>query len=168
LTLEPRQETTIRRARPEDAATLSALAFRSKAYWGYDAAFMEACRDDLTLDASDLAASVAYVVEERGLILGFYRLHGHDGDEVTLTDLFMAPEAIGHGHGRRLWLHAVRTATSLGFRAMMLQSEPHAEGFYRAMGAVRIGESPSTVFPDRVLPLMRVSLMDRVHKGESV
>jgi len=161
LTLEPRQETTIRRARPEDAATLSALAFRSKAYWGYDAAFMEACRDDLTLAAADLAASVAYVVEERGLILGFYRLHGHDdGDEVTLTDLFIAPEAIGHGHGRRLWRHAVRTATGLGFRAMVLQSEPHAEGFYRAMGAVRIGESPSTVFPDRVLPLMRVSLID--------
>ena len=35
----------IRRARPADAAALSRLAYDSKASWGYDDAFMEACRD---------------------------------------------------------------------------------------------------------------------------
>ncbi len=46
---------TIRLARPEDAATVTALAFRSKASNGYDAAFMAACRDELTFDAETFA-----------------------------------------------------------------------------------------------------------------
>ena len=40
---------TIRRARPDEAALLSALALRSKAYWGYDTAFIEACVAALTI-----------------------------------------------------------------------------------------------------------------------
>ncbi len=147
----------IRPARVEEAATLSDLAFRSKAYWGYDAAFMDACRDDLAVSADEIARAPVYVLEEGGQILGFYKLDG-DGEEATLTDLFLDPAAIGRGHGRRLWRHAVRTAMRLQFATLVLQSEPHAEGFYRAMGAARVGESPSTVFPDRMLPLMRLSL----------
>ena len=40
-----------RSAKPEEADALSALAFRSKAYWGYGAEFLEACRSELTLTA---------------------------------------------------------------------------------------------------------------------
>ena len=45
----------IRSARPEEAETLSALALRSKAYWGYPADFMEACREELTLTPMTIA-----------------------------------------------------------------------------------------------------------------
>ena len=89
--------------------------------------------------------------------MGFYRLRAR-GDEATLADLFVEPGAIGRGYGRQLWEHAVATARRLGARRLVLQSEPHAEGFYRAMGAERIGEAPSTVFPGRSLPLMRLTL----------
>jgi hypothetical protein len=34
----------IRPARPDEATDLSALAMRSKAYWGYDDDFLRACR----------------------------------------------------------------------------------------------------------------------------
>ena len=40
---------TVRRACPDKAASLSELAVRLKAYWGYDAAFMAVCRDDLSV-----------------------------------------------------------------------------------------------------------------------
>ena len=148
---------TIRRARPEEASALSALAWRSKAHWGYDAAFLEACRADLTLSVHDVATSLVYVLDDEQGVAGFYRLRGR-GDDAELADLFVAPEAIGRGHGRRLWEHAVATARRLGYRRLVLQSDPHAEGFYRAMGAERAGESPSTVFPGRRLPLMRYRL----------
>ena len=39
----------IRDASPGDCEALSALAFSSKAHWGYDDAFMAACRDELTV-----------------------------------------------------------------------------------------------------------------------
>ena len=45
---------TIRAARVGEAGFLSELALRSKAHWGYDAAFIEACRDELSVDADRL------------------------------------------------------------------------------------------------------------------
>ena len=148
---------TIRRARPPEADRLSALAFRSKAYWGYDVDFMETCRADLTVLADDLLTELVYVLDLQDQLMGFYRLRVQD-NTVMLSDLFVEPQAIGHGYGKQLWRHAVATATDLGGEVLDLQSDPQAEGFYRAMGAQRVGESPSTVFPGRLLPLMRYSL----------
>jgi GNAT superfamily N-acetyltransferase len=147
----------IRRARPDESGSLSDLAFRSKAHWGYDDAFMAASRDDLTLAPGDIAGSTVYVAEEGGQPVGFYRLRRR-GDDAELTDLWIEPAAIGRGYGRQLWRHAVATAGQIGCRQLIWQSEPHAEGFYLAMGAERIGDSPSTVFPGRMLPLMRFVL----------
>jgi GNAT superfamily N-acetyltransferase len=149
---------TIRRARPAEADRLSALAFRSKAYWGYDVDFMEACRADLTVSADDLLAEPVYVLDLPGNLVGFYRLRVQGTTTVMLSDLFVEPDAIGQGYGKQLWQHAVATATDLGGEVLALQSDPQAEGFYRAMGAQRAGEAPSTVFPGLLLPFMRFSL----------
>ena len=62
----------IRRAQPNEAAQLGALAMRSKALWGYDAAFMEACRAPLTVTPERIATSPFYVLDEGGTITGFY------------------------------------------------------------------------------------------------
>lgn len=75
-----------------------------------------------------------------------------------MTDLWVEPGAIGQGHGRALWEHAVATAKGRGCRELLVQSDPHAEGFYRAMGAERSSTRPSTVFPGRELPLLRLPL----------
>jgi N-acetylglutamate synthase-like GNAT family acetyltransferase len=145
----------IRRARSEEAGTLSELALRSKGYWGYDAAFLEACRADLTLTLNHL--TLCWVLEVEGQIVGFYNLRGQ-GATVDLDNFFVEPAAIGRGFGRRLWRHAVETARRLGFEHMTVVSDPHAEGFYRAMGMQRIGEQPSTVDPHRMLPWLTFPL----------
>lgn len=46
---------TVRPARAAEAASLSALAIRSKAHWGYTEAQMKVFRDELTLSSADLA-----------------------------------------------------------------------------------------------------------------
>lgn len=107
--------------------------------------------------ADDIRRGLVFVLEADDRVIGFYALWGA-GDEVLLTDLFVDPERIGHGCGRLLWEHAVATARHFGFAAMTLHSDPHAEDFYRAMGATRIGVVTSSVFPDRLLPLMHVAL----------
>lgn len=147
----------IRPARAEEAATLSALALRANAHWGYDEAFMAACRDDLTVTPGDVAIHTIRVATLAGQPCGFYQMRG-TGAAATLTDLWVEPSAIGQGHGRALWQHAVATARERGFRELLVQSDPHAEGFYRAMGAERIGSQPSTVVPGRELPLLRLVL----------
>jgi GNAT superfamily N-acetyltransferase len=151
-------DSAIRRARPAEAGVLSALALRSKAHWGYDADFLAACRDDLTLTGEDVATSTVYVCDGVDAPSGFYRLLLQDDGVAELDALFVEPAAMGQGVGRRLWRHAAATAAKLGCREIVLQSDPQAEGFYLAMGAQRAGESASTVMPGRMLPLMRFLL----------
>jgi GNAT superfamily N-acetyltransferase len=153
-----RHPSPIRPARPDESSAISALAFRSKAHWGYDAAFLERCREDLSISAKEIATSIVVVHVGPAGIDGFYRLTTLDDRLACLDSLFVDPAAIGAGVGRRLWEHAVSTARALGFLAMEFQSDPHAEGFYLAMGATRIGDSESTVTPGRLLPLMRFIL----------
>jgi GNAT superfamily N-acetyltransferase len=151
-------DSTIRRARSAEASVLSALALRSKSHWGYDADFLAACRDELTLTADDIATSAVYVCDGSNAPAGFYRLLLQVDGVAELDALFVEPAAMGQGVGRRLWRHAVATAAKLGCREIVLQSDPQAEGFYLAMGAQRAGESESTVMPGRMLPLMRFRL----------
>jgi GNAT superfamily N-acetyltransferase len=149
--------TTIRPARPAEAALLSALALRAKAHWGYDAAFLEACRDDLTVTAATIATDTIRVATDNDEPRGFYGLRVA-GESAELIDLWVEPTAIGTGLGRALWTDAVAAARATGARELLIQSDPHAEGFYRRMGATQIGTKTSTVFPDRELPLLRLAL----------
>lgn len=147
---------TARPARPGEAGALSALALRSKAHWGYDREFLDACRADLTLRPEELADRRAVVADTGDGIAGFYTL---DGAPPTgeLGNLWVDPAFLRRGVGRRLWEHAMRTAAGLGFTAVLIDADPHAEGFYLAMGAVRVGASPSTVIPGRLLPRLRAT-----------
>lgn len=144
----------VRPARPDEAAALSELALRSKAHWGYDAQFLEACRPDLTLHPHEITARRTCVAEESGRVVGFYTLEG-DPPEGELGNLWIDPPHMGRRVGRRLWEHAMESARALGFAAVLVEADPHAEGFYTAMGAERIGGVPSPVVPGRVLPRLR-------------
>lgn len=150
---------TIRRAVADDAAALGELALRSKAHWGYDAAFIEACRADLSVSAADIQRRAVYVAIVQTEIVGFYELDSQ-GESAELCKLFIASEWIGRGVGARLWRHAVAEAQQRGVHTIEIQSDPFAEPFYRAMGAQRIGESESTVLAGRMLPQMRYVLSE--------
>lgn len=143
----------IRRARSDEAEHLTTLAIRSKAYWGYDAAFMEACVPALTISSERIAAEPFFVLEEGGQVIGYAGLR-IEGANAELTNLFVEPLAIGHGYGKQLWQHAIKVAHSLGAKCMRIESDPFAEAFYRAMGTERIGEAPSDAIPGRMVPLL--------------
>jgi GNAT superfamily N-acetyltransferase len=149
---------TIRRARPEEAAALSALAVRSKASWGYDEAFMKACVDELGVSADFVRRHPVYVIEEGRRLLGFYTLEPLADGEVELGHLFVEPGAFRRGCGTRLLEHARTTARAAGHAVLVIQGDPNAEGFYRAMGAAKIGARPSASIPGRELPLFRIAL----------
>jgi len=141
----------IRPAEAADAAVLSSLAQRSKAFWGYDAAFMAACRSELTLEERDVVDDPTFVIEADGEMLGFYQLR-RQGSGADLRMFFVAPEAVRSGIGRRLWAHLERTAHALGATRLEVDSDPHAEGFYLAMGMRRTGQAASGSIAGRKLP----------------
>ncbi|MFK4221774.1 GNAT family N-acetyltransferase [Streptomyces sp. NPDC019890] len=124
----------IRDARSDEADALTALILRSKAHWGYDDAFLAACRDELTVAASEIAARRIVVAEEDTPVLGVASLEG-EPPHGTLGLLFVEPSAIGRGIGRTLYAYVLDTARELGFKRLTIDSDPHAEPFYRTLGA---------------------------------
>lgn len=149
---------TIRPARPEEAAALTDLALRSKAHWGYSAAFMTAVGAELTQNPADIDRHPTFVAEHRAGLAGFYSLRPRSDGELELADLFVAPEWIGRGCGQALLAHARDQARALGHRTMVVQSDPYAEGFYVRAGGRVIGTEPSGSIPGRRLPLLRFEL----------
>jgi N-acetylglutamate synthase-like GNAT family acetyltransferase len=147
----------IRAARGEEAAILSELALRSKAHWGYDETFMEKCREELTLRAAEVEARRTVVAEREGRIIGFVTLQG-EPPVGELGMLFVDPPAIGQGVGRLLFEHVLAAARGLGFVRLTLDADPHAEAFYLAMGATRVGTVPSGSIAGRELPVMVIGL----------
>jgi GNAT superfamily N-acetyltransferase len=126
----------LRAARPDEAEALSGLAMRSKAYWGYDEAFLAACREDLRLRRSEVVERRTVVAERNGRVLGVATLEG-DPPDGGLGLLFVEPDAIGDGVGRLLYRHVLERAGRLGFTQVTIESDPHAVAFYLAMGAER-------------------------------
>jgi GNAT superfamily N-acetyltransferase len=142
----------IRLARPAEAATITSLAFRSKASNGYGAAFMAACRAELTFDAGRFARGETWLCEDAaGRVLGFFDLR-REGETAELTALFVEPDGQGRGVGRALWETLEARAAALGARRIGVDSDPAAVPFYLRMGMSPAGAAPSGSIPGRRLP----------------
>lgn len=130
---------------------------RSKAVWGYDAAFMESCREELTVTRERIAAGGIIVAEAGGEAVGLVEISGTGATgEVAL--LFVAPGRHRAGVGRALWQAAERLTLSRGYRRLRLDADPHAVGFYLRMGCHVCGASPSGAVEGRTLPQMEKAI----------
>ncbi len=139
---------------------LTRLALRSKAHWGYDGAFMEACRTELTLTPAMIAGPGLHVTVARadGVLAGYCALSSNGGETLEVEALFVDPPHIGRGIGRLLLHHARRRARTLGATTLIVQSDPDAAGFYAREGGRRIGSQASHSLPRRLLPLFEFVL----------
>jgi N-acetylglutamate synthase-like GNAT family acetyltransferase len=118
---------------------------------------MTAAASELTVTAEKVGRT--WVAEAEGRPIGVLTL-GPPGPLVEVDLLFVEPDAIGTGAGRALWAHAVTVARSEGAETLFVQSDPNAEEFYRRMGAVRTGESPSPS-TGRSLPVLEFFIVER-------
>ena len=136
---------------------LIALTIRSKASWGYNDDFM--ARFGATSVTRELvgARRSCVVALDGHRAVGFAVLDD-ENERAWLEDLWVEPGYFGRGVGRDLVGACVERSREWGRRVLALESDPHAEGFYARLGAVRVGERASEVAPDRNLPLMRLDL----------
>src|SRR4051812_14834713 len=148
------QRASVRLAVEDEAMLLTELAMRSKAYWGYGREFLERARVELTVAARDIGQGRVWVAEHEGRVVGFYAFD-LDARPREITALFVEPSWIGRGVGKVLLRDALARARAAGVASLQIESDPHAEAFYEAHGAMRQGSrrSPST---DRILPLLRI------------
>ena len=147
----------IRPASTSELQALSELCLRSKAYWGYDADFMAACRDELTLTPDELESTSLAVAEQEGTPVGLVQVNVENG-VCDLLKLFVEPSEIGNGYGAALFEWAVVEARRLGATRMTIEADPDAEPFYRGRGAQVVGAAPSGSVSGRQLPLLELAL----------
>ncbi len=152
--------TSLRPAAPLDCQTLTELALRSKAHWGYSDEFMRACAQELevTPDALSEAESIVVACTNNNQIAGYYSLIRESDTICELDAMFVDPGLIGQGIGKLLMQDAKVLARERGFSSMVIQSDPFAVGFYQANGAYQTGTKPSDSIGGRELPLLEIAL----------
>jgi N-acetylglutamate synthase-like GNAT family acetyltransferase len=118
---------------------------------------MDACLEELTVKPERVETGEIWVAERDGKVVGVLEVIPEDGlAEVFLC--FVDPSAMGLGIGRMLWAKAEEIARESGLSEMGVDSDPNAEGFYQAMGAVTVGWAPSGSIPGRMLPRLMKTL----------
>lgn len=148
----------IARSRPGDAAALTRMAHEAKRHWGYPETWIARWKDVLTLTPEYIRANPTYCAIEAGAIVGFCALRLR-GAEALVDHLWVAPASMGRGVGRSLFRRCEETAMEAGASILKIESDPNAEGFYRAMGASTVGRNPAPMDGrERFLPLLEKSL----------
>ena len=146
----------LRLPRADEGPTLTELCLRSKASHGYDEAFIEACRRELTVDALKPGIMVA---EIGGAPAGMAEV-SFSGEEAEMMKLFVEPAHQGNGVGRVLFEWVVEQARRHGARKLSWDGDPGAVPFYEKMGGIIVGRSPSGSIPGRTLPRLELRLGD--------
>lgn len=118
---------------------------------------MAVFRRELTMTEDQILPRRTHVLESEGEIRGFYTLVPHSDTTVELEHLFIEPAQLRLGYGSALFLHAKDAARRARFRQMLVQSDPHAAGFYRALSARLVKEIPSSI-PGRFIPCFELDL----------
>jgi predicted N-acetyltransferase YhbS len=149
----------IRRAEPQDAATLTAIARAAKAAWGYPADWMAEWLPELTFTREYVSANEVFVATIDDEPVGVAVLH-LSADGGSLEHVWIAPAHQGCGIGGRLVRRALSAATAHGLRTLTVASDPHAEAFYLKLGAQRTGSEPAPMpgSPERFLPVLEFRL----------
>ena len=158
----------IRKAMDGDEGKLTELSFASKNHWQYPDHYYTVWQSELTITGSYLEQNAVYLVEDNGLIIGFYSLILLEKDLVLsvqtldrgywLDHMFVLPEHIGKGLGRKLFSHLCSVCITGGIAGFKLLADPYARGFYEKMGCVYIKDVPSSI-EGRTTPLLRMNLL---------
>lgn len=121
-----------------DAAESSALRFlheRSSYLWEADRADLEAHPDALGVAPEAIAeARVRVAVGADGGLLGFSVVAYAPGEVCELDDLFVDPDFMRMGIGRRLVEDAATRAASAGYRQLTVVSHERNFAFYESVG----------------------------------
>jgi GNAT superfamily N-acetyltransferase len=124
----------IRRAAAGERADLEALQRRASLNNPGDRDAILAHPDAIALPPEQIASGAVRVAEQDGVRRGFSGVLRRDDGDAELDGLFVDPVVWRSGIGRALVEHAAHQARELGASILHVVGNPHAEGFYAAVG----------------------------------
>lgn len=151
----------IQRAEIEDAQQLTEIAFAAKRYWKYPEAYFAIWEKELTITSGYIRDHWVYKAIIEGNTIGFFSIvevmedfyagktFVHKG--FWLDHLFLIPDYIGKGIGRRVMGFINQHCIQKNVENLYIFSDPNAYGFYEKVGAVYQSESPSSIEGRNVL-----------------
>ncbi len=125
---------------------------QSKAYWKYDQHQLDRWQEDLTISPRFIEQNHVVKASSGDEIVGFFAYAVHP-TLVKLESLFVLPRHIGKGLGRLLMDHFLAKISVGSVDTIVLDADPHAEGFYRRFNFRTVSLRPTSV-PGRFLPIM--------------
>ena len=144
-------------AKHTDTKMLTEIALNSKAFWGYEAAIIESWRTDLTVTKAMISECEVHKFKYNEDVAGFYILNPPTEKTIELEMLFVLPEFIGKGIGKRLLDHSIQKARELNISFMTLLADPNAVPFYASQGFETVAKKESSI-SGRFLPIMQKDL----------
>ncbi len=145
-------------AMPEELKQINDLLRTSKAYWGYDAEFLDQFMEKFGITNSYMKKNSIKLFYLEDQLAGFFNFCINDEGLFELGNFFLHPSYIGQGIGRKLWEACCKEAKLLGKDEFIIWSDPHAENFYLAMGCEKIGVRQSPMMPGRYPPILRYKI----------
>ena len=131
----------IRDARPDEAAALATLQRRSSDIWEEYRALLAANPDAVEPPHLAIAEGrVRVAIDASGRRLGFSVVLPVEDGRCELDDLFVEPDAMGHGIGRLLVADVASRAAGAGAGWVDVIANPYALGFYERVGFRITGE----------------------------
>src|SRR4051794_1308616 len=143
----------VRAARTAERDALEQLQRRSSMHHPMYRAQLAAHPDAIELPADQITSGLVRVAEEDGVIVGFAVLLERFGDACELDGLFVEPQRMRAGVGRRLMEDAKRIARERGAMRIDVVANPQATAFYEA-----VGFEPAGAAHTRFGPAPRMSL----------
>jgi N-acetylglutamate synthase-like GNAT family acetyltransferase len=142
-----RHSTTIRPASVAERGALERLQRRSSVHEPMYRAQLAARPDAIELPMEQITGGRVRVAEQNGAVLGFAVLLDRGGDACELDGLFVEPDRMRAGVGRRLVEDAMRVACERGVTRIDVVANPQAVAFYEAVGFTRVGEAQTRFGP---------------------
>jgi GNAT superfamily N-acetyltransferase len=154
--------TSIRLAEPAERQLLEDLQRRSSMHQPMYREQLAAEPGAIDLPAEQIEAGLVRVAEEDGVVVGFSVLFEPADGACELDGLFVEPERMRSGVGRRLVADAVDVARSGGATRIDVVANPQAVAFYEAVGFFVVGEEDTRFGPAPRMSLPVDGAIDRV------
>jgi ribosomal protein S18 acetylase RimI-like enzyme len=138
-------------ATASDLGAIETVVRAAAMVWEEDRPFLEAHPDAIVVPVELVNRGQVRVAVQSDAVVGFSSYVIGDATTWEVEDLFVRPDLMRRGIGRRLLDEMIATAAEAGCTRLEVAANPQALGFYEKLGFVAVG-----VVPTRFRPAIRM------------
>ncbi|HVI44109.1 MAG TPA: GNAT family N-acetyltransferase [Chitinophaga sp.] len=136
-----------------DEDQLTQIAMESKRHWNYPEEWMQLWTESLTITPGYITENKVVKIISDDNLVGFYSLE-YNEKQLFIGHFWILPRFIGNGYGREAFADIRERCLAMNEHIVEVESDPYAEGFYKTLGASKVG-SVATLIEGRELSVLQ-------------